>query len=191
MRKLTILVDMDDTLEHLMLAWMDAANKKFNRNVKMEDFTVWDVSAPYEGISHDEVYDIPLHDEFWSTVTPFEHADKVLKKWIDMGHDIYIVTATAYESVKGKMDNCLFKYFPFLTWDKVILTCNKLLIKGDILIDDGIHNLEDNPIDKKILMTLNYNIPYDAEAHGMTRVHDWYEIEKIVDEYMNEPLGRG
>ena len=29
-----------------------------------------------------------------------------------------------------------------LTWDQVIVTSRKQLIRGDVLIDDGIHNLE-------------------------------------------------
>ena len=35
-----------------------------------------------------------------------------------------------------KMDDLLFKYFPFLDWDHVIVTSKKQMIRGDVLIDD-------------------------------------------------------
>lgn len=40
------------------------------------------------------------------------------------------------------MEDLLFRWFPFITWDQVIITSRKQFIKGDVLIDDGIHNLE-------------------------------------------------
>ena len=49
-----------------------------------------------------------------------------------------------------------------------------------MLIDDGIHNLEGGAY-KKILFTAAHNRDYDAEAHGMTRVHGWDEIVGIID----------
>ena len=33
---------------------------------------------------------------------------------------------------------------------------------------------------KKILMTAPHNISYDAEAHGMTRVRNWNEVEQVI-----------
>ena len=74
----------------------------------------------------------------------------------------------------------LFKYFPFLSWDQVIVTTRKQMIRGDVLIDDGIHNLEGGQY-KKVLMTAPHNIHYDAEAHGMVRVNSWKEIEQVID----------
>ncbi|MBR0086884.1 MAG: hypothetical protein IJL98_03995, partial [Lachnospiraceae bacterium] len=61
----------------------------------------------------------------------------------------------------------------------VIITFRKQLLQGDILIDDGIHNLEGGSY-KKILVTAPYNEDYDAEGHGMIRVHSWKEIEAAV-----------
>ena len=89
------------------------------------------------------------------------------------------MTATPHESVPEKMNDLLFRYFPFLTWNQVIITANKQMIRGDVLIDDGIHNLEGGDY-VKILMTAPHNKSYDAEANGMIRVSNWAEIEKIL-----------
>ncbi|MBO5639771.1 MAG: hypothetical protein J5916_07690 [Oscillospiraceae bacterium] len=61
----------------------------------------------------------------------------------------------------------------------MIITSRKQLIRGDVLIDDGIHNLEGGAY-IKILMTAPHNRNYDAEANGMIRAHHWAEIEEII-----------
>lgn len=61
----------------------------------------------------------------------------------------------------------------------MIITANKQMIRGDVLIDDGVHNLEGGSY-KKILMTAPHNRNYDAEANGMIRVSNWTEIEKSI-----------
>ena len=63
----------------------------------------------------------------------------------------------------------------------MIITCRKQLINGDVLIDDGIHNLEGGAY-KKILMTAPHNANYNAEANGMIRVRNWKEIEQVINQ---------
>lgn len=68
-----------------------------------------------------------------------------------------------------------------------IVTKNKQLVNGDILIDDGVHNLEGGRY-KKILMSAPHNKGYDAELHGMTRVKSWEEAYNAVHIYTSEIL---
>lgn len=177
---MTILVDMDDTIEQLLKAWVKGVNEKYGCSVSYNEITVWDVSAAFPGLTHKQVYDIPLQTGFWKTVEPIADAPEVLSRLIDAGHEIFIVTATPYQSVFEKMSDVLFKYFPFLSWEQVIITAHKQMILGDVLIDDGVHNLEGGHY-IKILMTAPHNIHYDAEANGMIRVHTWKEIEKVIE----------
>ena len=170
---------MDDTIEHLLKAWVDGVNKKYGCSVSCEEIRSWDVSAAFPGLTREQVYDIPMQPGFWKTVDPIDGASDALKRLINAGHEVFIVTATPYESIYEKMSEVLFRYFPFLSWDHVIITSRKQMINGDVLIDDGIHNLEGGHY-KKILMTAPHNISYDAEAHGMTRVRNWNEVEQVI-----------
>ena len=174
-----ILIDMDDTIEQLLRAWLDGVNKRYGRDVRYEDIVSWDVSAPYPGLTREQVYAIPDEPGFWGTVEPIEGAAEAMRRFIDAGHEVYIVTATPYISVAEKMDDLLFRWFPFITWDHVIITSRKQLIRGDVLIDDGVHNLEGGDY-AKILMTAPHNRGYDAEANGMIRVDSWAEIEQVI-----------
>ncbi len=182
---MTILVDMDDTIEQLLKAWVNRANEKFGRNVSLDEITAWNVAAPYPGLTREQIYGVIYEPGFWSGVEPMPGAAEALKHFMEEGHQVFIVTATEIEHVEEKMKGLLFRYFPFLSWDQVIITSRKQMIRGDVLIDDGIHNLEGGDY-KKILFTAAHNRNYDAEANGMIRVRNWDEVVKIIDGMMPE-----
>ena len=175
-----ILVAMDDTIDQLLDAWVSRANEKFGRDISLDEITGWNVAAPYTGLTREDIYGVTYEPGFWSGVKPMPGAAEALKHFMDEGHEVYIVTATEIEHVEEKMKGLLFRYFPFLSWNQVIITGRKQLIRGDVLIDDGIHNLEGGNY-RKILFTAPHNRFYDAEANGMTRVNTWEEVVEIID----------
>jgi 5'(3')-deoxyribonucleotidase len=69
---------------------------------------------------------------------------------------------------------------PIPASDQLIITFHKQLLQGDVLIDDGVHNLEGGSY-TKVLMTAPHNRSYDAEANGMIRVNNWSEAIAVVD----------
>lgn len=179
MKRLRILVDMDDTIEHLLMAWINCLNMRHGKSVNWEDIREWSVPSVYPDLTREQVYAPLLEDDFWKTVKPMEGAAEVLKWAIEQGHEIYIVTASAYETIKSKMENVLFRYFPFITWSNVIITSNKQMVRGDILIDDAPHNLINGSY-VKVLMTAPHNINYDASSNNMIRVHTWEEVKDYI-----------
>ena len=182
---MTILVDMDDTIEQLLRAWIHAVNKTYGTDVRHEDIRSWNFTDAFPSLTEEQIYDVVLNDDFWKTVEPIPDADRVLQQWIDAGHEVYIVTATPLQGLVGKMEHCLFRYFPFIDWNHVIITARKQLLKADVLIDDGVHNHEGGDY-KKVLVTAGHNRAYDAEANGMIRADNWQEIERIVAELEKE-----
>ena len=178
---MVILVDMDDVVEQLIKAWVRGVNEAYGYNVSPEAVTRWRVSDAFPGLTWEQVYEIPMRPGFWDTVEPMPGAAEALKRLIDAGHEVYIVTATPFESAPEKICGYLFRHFPFLTPDKVILASRKQMIRGDVLIDDGVHNLEGGDY-VKLLMTAPHNRAYDAAANGMLRVNDWAEIERAIAE---------
>ena len=179
-KKLRILVDMDDTIERLLEELVNRANRKFHQHVAVEDVTDWSIAPAFEGITKSQIMDAMNDEGFWMNVDPVPGAAEALKHFMDEGHEVYIVTATEMEHVTDKMRDLLFRCFPFLSWKQVVITRNKQLIRGDVLIDDGIHNLEGGDY-AKILFTAPHNRYYDAEANGMIRADSWDEIIGIID----------
>ena len=177
---MTILVDMDDTIELLLAAIVERANEKFGQQVTLDQITSWDMSEPYTGVDKKQMLAITYESGFWRSVKPVPGAAEALRHFMDEGHEVYIVTATEIDNAEEKMKDLLFRYFPFISWDHVIITCRKQMIRGDVLIDDGIHNLEGGDY-RKILFTAPHNRLYDAEANGMIRVDTWDEAVRVVD----------
>ena len=177
---MVILVDMDDTIESLLDTWLEKVNEKYGRSVTRDDIVSWDTSAAFPGLTKEQVYGILLDDEFWKDVKPIPGAAEALLYFRSKGHKVFIVTSTHYRSLRGKMEYLLFRWFPFIDWDDVIITSHKQMVKGDVLIDDGLHNLIGGDY-KKILVDAPYNRDFDAEANGMIRVYDWEQIKKIID----------
>lgn len=182
---MTILVDMDDTMEQLLEALVKRANERFDRNASVDDVTDWTIVCAFPGIEKRQILDFMREDDFWEDVKPVPGAAEALKHFMDEGHQVYIVTATEIEHVEEKMKQLLFRYFPFLCWEQVIITGRKQMIRGDVLIDDGIHNLEGGSY-RKILFTAPHNRSYDAEANDMIRVHGWDDVVRIIDEWEAE-----
>lgn len=139
MRQLKILVDMDDTIEYLLFAWVDCLNKRYGLSVKYSDIHEWNICTAFPTLTAEQVYAPLVEDDFWTTVEPIPDASEVLQWAMEQGHEVYIVTASAYETIKSKMENVLFKYFPFISWKNVFIAHHKQMIRGDILIDDAPH----------------------------------------------------
>ena len=176
---MTILVDMDDVLEQLLKGICRYNAEHYGTTVQAEDITDWEIVKFYPGMTRAEVMACEMDDEFWQTVDPMPGADEALRKMIADGHEVFIVTATLYQTLRSKMDDLLFRCFPYITWDRVITTCHKDMIKGDVLIDDGPHNLTRGEY-RKILFEAPHNRSFDESSIGAVRVKNWEEAYEEV-----------
>lgn len=184
MKRLTILVDMDDTIEDLLGAWVFYLNTGYGTAVHKDEITQWDISQSFPTLTKEQVYEPLYLDSFWHSVKPIDGAAEALQMLIASGHRVLIVTTSTYQTLHTKMEEVLFRYFPFLSWNDVIVTAHKQLVNGDVLVDDGIHNLENGKY-LRLLMDAPHNRTYNAEKSGMIRVHNWDEAYSIITQYAN------
>lgn len=184
MKKLTILVDMDDTIENLSEAWVSYLNSRYGTNVSVSDISSWDISQAFPTLSKTEVYGALKEVELWGAVKPLPGAVKYLKKLVEDGNDVFIVTASHPDTVGAKMNQVLFRYFPFIPYQNVIISSKKQMISGDILIDDGVHNLGGKYMG--MLFTANHNRTVsDNELSELNaiRVNNWKETYELIHGY--------
>lgn len=182
MKKLTILIDMDDTIENLLCVWLAYLNERYGLQVSPDDVRDWDISLAYPSLTKAQVYAPLYEDELWRKVKPFPHAAEFLKKLIDDGNEVYIVTSSNYQTLRTKMDEVLFRYFPFVDWNHVIVTSNKQMIRGDVLVDDAPYNHIGGQY-LKILMDSPHNHEFDAQSFGMIRVFSWIEVYDAIRQF--------
>lgn len=179
-----ILVDMDDVLENLQEPWITRLNEKFKRNVDWTKVTDWNVEIYYPPLTRKQILSPLFEDKFWNTVKPKDDAIEILKKLYEENYSIYLVTSSAYATLTNKFSQALWPYFPFIDEDHIIIANCKQLIKGHVLIDDGVHNLIDEPFKPsyyKILFTANTNRNFNTIGTDIKRVSNWFEIYSIIE----------
>lgn len=178
MKKLTILCDADDTIQELTFHWLAELNRKYNYNVRKEDIKSWDITKAYPNLTPDEVLEPLYRNEFWKRTTPIDGSAYYLKKLIEDGHDVFVVTASNPETFEAKKRK-LIEMFPFLSREQIIRENNKQTIFGDVLIDDGVHNLIGGKY-IKILFNQPSNAEFREENYDITRVYSWKEIYERI-----------
>lgn len=180
MRSLTLLIDMDDVMWDLVGVWVDELNRRFGTSVAFEDITDWNIARFFPELTSDELF-APLYDPaMWTKLQPMQNAPEIMERLINDGHRLRSVTATHYVTVEPKIRRFLALY-PCFKWEDVIIASDKSVIEGDIMIDDGVHNLE-TTLCEKILFDRPHNRLYNAEENGMIRVKTWDEIYRLVTE---------
>ena len=179
MKPLTILIDMDDTIENLSEAWVAYLNHRYGTQVSYNQVKTWDMTKAFPMLTKEQIYTPLTENELWLWVKPKPGAANTLLKLMMDGHRLFIVTASAYQTLPVKLDKVLFTYFPFLRPEQVIITTQKQMIKGDVLVDDNPQNLIGGDFEK-ILMTAPHNQTYQANQNGMYRVHRWEEAYEII-----------
>lgn len=184
---MTIICDMDDVLINLKDVWVDFLNKKYKLNVDGNNIKQFDMKLSFPDLTPKEIY-YPLTTEFiWTQVRPLDGAVKFTKKLIEEGHDFYIATATDYRNIKYKVDQVLKVYFPFFNLDNLICIKDKSLLKGDIRIDDALHNLvncKDNSLKLLLDNSHNRNLPEEEyRKNRIYRVYTWHQIYNMISDF--------
>lgn len=182
-KQYTILLDLDEVLNDLAAQWVKVLSARHNLTTTYEDLTQWDLEDTYPTLTTDEIYEPLYNKEFWRQLNPVPEATPYIQKWINKGYKIYIVTATDYEHAEVKMQ-WLFRYYPMFTWCDVILTQDKSMINGDVLVDDGLHNLLNGSFDK-ILLDKPWNRAPDV-PNGIRRAHSWEDIDELIETIAKE-----
>ncbi len=142
MKRLTLLVDMDDIVVDLQPSWFAAYNRGWNDHVTPEMMTDWDVSR---FAKHGKAIFEPLGwRDFFRELPEMPGAVAALRELQDEGHDVHLVSAAPNaEAHKGKVEWVFADHMPWLPKKNLWLGHRKAMLRGDVLFDDGPHNLLD------------------------------------------------
>ena len=104
MKKLTILVDMDDTIENLCEVWVEMLNEKHGRRVELCDIVDWDISLFFPGLTKEELYAPLFTRELYRRITPMPGARKHMEMLMNDGHKVLLVTASHPATIQMKYE---------------------------------------------------------------------------------------
>jgi 5'-nucleotidase len=186
----TILCDMDGVVADLLAHWLAVYNYEFRRNVRVSDITDWDTGKCVpDGAA---VYPIIERPGFFGELPVMPGAVEGLEALLARGHDVFLVSAGAGWALSDK-SHWVAKHMPFMR-NRMLLTNGKTpkgLVRGDVLIDDGPHNLIDfkkrNPAACAIACAYPYTTPGLAVADFVVPFIDdsaggWKAIVGILSE---------
>ena len=181
--EMKILLDFDEVINTMTHHWVDTLNCVYGTSVNFDDVSEWDMHKAFPTLTEDEIYN-PLHlQTFWNGVEIMPGAKEGIQTLLTQGHEIYIVTSTHPDTIKWKSE-WLQRELPEISWSHVIVANNKSLVNGDILVDDGLHNLyEGNYIKVLFDKPWNRNVDKSKLTDIIHRVHNWDEIVKFINHF--------
>ena len=174
--------DFDDTINDLLQSWVTWLNMKYGTSTKYEDIHEWDLQQAFPTLTMDQICD-PLHDRaFWQQVDVKPDAVEYVNKLIAEGFNFYIATASSFNTIQVKTEECLFKFFPAFDSKHIIAIYDKQLLNCHVIIDDNPLNLKGSRA-VKIL----FDAPHNQNSGHVEdfRVTSWEEIYDIIHELMN------
>ena len=175
MKRLTIGIDLDDTLNCLSNRWIDVYNKEYSDNLPLTDIKSWDIANYVKPECGKDIFKFLHIPGFFRNLDIKPHAIEVVR-WLCEHYDVYIVSAAHY-AVTGDKGAWLEEFFPFINYQNVIFCTNKSLMKLDYLIDDGSHNLE-TFTGQGLLFDSHHN----QTENRFPRMKNWLEIKEYFEE---------
>lgn len=145
------------------------------------DQTSFDLTAGLDLAGHLAVNEIMEYPGFYAALRPMPRAIRALHEMVEAGYDVYIVTSPWLSNPTCASDklNWTERYIGEGWGARTIITSDKTLVKGDILIDDKPKISGSAAPEWEHVW---YTQPYNAKLSGKRRMNDWSEWRSIIEE---------
>jgi len=171
-KRLLIGCDVDSVLADLNNKWCASYNRDHGAKhgpLTEENWTQWDVTKcvpPEVGKGIFRYLDEP---GFFADLPLIPGAAEGIRTLVDQGHDVVFISSAVAPGAATDKINWLVRHFPYVHRNNHFVTCyRKDLVRLDVLIDDGPHNLTRQRAawgDAVKIVTIDY--PYNREAQGV------------------------
>ena len=168
-------VDIDNVLNNYTETVLAVHNSLHHTSITLDDITYYGIETVL-GMTVEEYR--RAYEAVTELCTPLEGAVTGLR-YLNDTYTTYVTTARSFKQF-GTTNRFFDTYFPFIREDQIIRCIDKRIIKADIIIDDGLHNIINAPCGK-ILFDYPWNRNVTDSEHLITRVRSWEEIVQAVD----------
>lgn len=170
--KKVVAIDQDQVLADLLTVWLERYNQNYDDNLTNEDIESWSIDKYVK--CGKKIYDYLDYDLF-RNLPVIKHSQEVVKMLLEKYEVFITTTATTIPKTLNAKLEWLNEYFPFIPNSNIVLCGSKSIIKADLMIDDGIHNLES--FDGWGLL---FDAPHNRKETRFLRVRNWKEIGEIL-----------
>ena len=157
-----IAIDVDGVCADLNSEWLRRINDAQGTSFTSDDVTEWDMSKL--SVDGFDVYSILRDKDIYRHVAPIPGALEAVNAMRGAGHRVVFVTSCTLGQYDAKERWLVREGFlqDEYTHRDLVLASDKALVKADLLIDDGLHNVEAFP-GKVILIDQPYNRKTDIK----------------------------
>lgn len=177
-----ILIDIDDTISNFGEVLLKYLNQQYDTDYKKDDIINWkwfrnNFQNPWQPTEY---------FFFWDEVIIDKDAINCIENLAKKGHEVYLVTASFPNDTLGYKIRKVLENFNknLINQSNIIICYNKGMIKGNIRIDDGIHNLYNDSIN--ILFDQPWNQNIKGIIPSFERKKSWKEIEIYLENIFKE-----
>jgi len=173
----TIIVDCDDTVLDLVPVWLEMYNADYNDNLKIDNITDWNISLFVKKECGEKIYDYIKSPDIYYACKPIEGAKENIDKLRKQGHRVIFATV-------NNIDNCKYIFLHengFLskeTKNDFIVTSDKSLIKGDIIVDDNPEHVL-----KFYGLSILVDRPWNKYLRKPERANNWNQIYNYIQTF--------
>lgn len=191
-----IILDQDQVICDWMQRVLEWYNEDKGTSFTKDDIKAWNVTMNLGPESEDFLRSSMRYPELYRDLAPIECAITSVKKLIDNGHDVIIATAIpkcAGIAYHGKLE-WIRRNMPFFPLNNFVAIQRKDMLEGDILLDDGLHNIGpwvckhnhvgvifDNPWNRDVS-----SLPTPVKGSRIERVKHWNEFLKLIEKLINQ-----
>ena len=136
-----------------------------------------------------------LDGTLYTDISPMKQAQAFIRRIVDLGHEPFVVTANLlgvnHTALRGYfyeghnlragqfMLQFLWEYYPEIPPENIMITSNKKMVKGDVLIDDNPNCLREGAY-RRVLIDKPYNRDIDDDYFQIYRAKSWDDVERFV-----------
>lgn len=172
-----VIFDLHDTIAQFIESWLKSYNYKWKDNLKKEQITDWDLKKFVKQECGSQVYDLLKYPKIYKRMNSVPYAFETVNAFRNLGFEIVYGTACENSVIDANFE-WLKEYGFWKNNDHLIVTTSKNLIRGDILFDDGWHNVENFPGFKVLI-----GQPWNQNINFKNRINSFKEILDDIDKY--------
>jgi len=176
-----ILLDQDQVLSQWTERVIEWFNADYGTSIKLEDVKDWGLAKTLGPAGRDFIRSCMRWPEFYTRLDPVPGAIEGTEWLLARGYEVRIVTAvpaSAGIAYHGKQQ-WIRDHMPFFNLDWFVAHQLKNEIKGDLILDDGPHNIEAcmKEGDRKVVV---FDCPWNQHTQGHYRVKDWKHFRELI-----------
>lgn len=177
---MVIAIDCDDTICNLQEVVVDLFNKRYGSHYSIGDFIEYDVMNVLPTQDAIVMKDMYGESGLYNKVKPIYKAQESLEKLINLGHQVYLVTA-AIPKTYGEKVAFIQRFFPYIDESHIVCMKHKWMFKCDVLVEDNLQTLLAKPYYHRVLLDKPWNQSTKDYVYDIYRCYNWDDVLAAIN----------